>query len=138
MAVGFMVLVGTAAAMGVLVGTIGGAVVWRLRGNLALGGVLTGCAYLLVLIVDHHEDFLWLRAKLTWGVPSMTLAFLICAVSARWLEAHQAPSHVDCFGGVRVQLEHGIPVLAAVQNQPADTACLGAGSRFLSDPSSDE
>ena len=86
-AVGFTILVGTAALIGVVVGAIGGAVVWRLKSNVVSGGVLTACAYLLVLVAEHHEDFQWLRAKLTWGVPSMTLAFLICSISAPWLEA---------------------------------------------------
>jgi hypothetical protein len=61
-AVGFMILVRGAAFIGVVVGAIGGAVVWRLRYSLVVGGILTACAYLLVLIVEHHQDFIWLRA----------------------------------------------------------------------------
>jgi len=38
-AVGFMVLVGTAALLGAVVGAIGGAVTWRVGANLALGVV---------------------------------------------------------------------------------------------------
>lgn len=87
-AAGFLILVGTAAFLGVVVGAIGGAVVWRRRCSLLLGGALTACGYLLVLIAEHHEDFIWLPSKLTWGIPSMTLAFLICSVSASWLESH--------------------------------------------------
>ena len=37
-AVGFLILIGTAALIGVVVGVIGGAVVWRARSNLVLGG----------------------------------------------------------------------------------------------------
>jgi hypothetical protein len=85
-AVGFMVLVGAAAFMGVVVGAIGGAVVWRLGSGLVLGVVLTACAYLLVLIADYHEDFVFLGTKLIWGVPSMTVAFLLSSVFASWLE----------------------------------------------------
>ena len=43
-AVGFLVLIGAAAVLGVLVGAIGGAVAWRLRMNLAVGVALTACA----------------------------------------------------------------------------------------------
>jgi hypothetical protein len=85
-AVGFMVLVGAAAFMGVVVGAIGGAVVWRLGSGLVLGVILTACTYVLVLIADYHEDFVFLRAKLIWGVPSMTVAFLLSSVLASWLE----------------------------------------------------
>jgi hypothetical protein len=86
-AYGFMVMMGAAAFLGVLVGAIGGAVIWRLRINVALGAVLTAGALLLVLIASHHGKLLWLRAELTWGAPSMALAFLICSVSARWIAA---------------------------------------------------
>jgi hypothetical protein len=86
-AVGFMVLIAGASVIGVVVGAIGGAVLWRLRIGVVPGAVLTAGAYLLVLVLEHHEDFIFLRAKLTWGAPSMSLAFLICSVSARWLEA---------------------------------------------------
>jgi len=89
-AVGFMILVAGAAFMGVVVGAIGGAMTWRLRSSLALGGLLTACAFLLVLILEHPQDFLWLRAKLTWGVPATSLTFLICSVSAPWLKARTA------------------------------------------------
>jgi hypothetical protein len=48
-AFGFMILIGAAAVLGVVVGAIGGAVVW--------------------------------------GIPPLSLAFLIASISARWLEA---------------------------------------------------
>ena len=86
-AVGFMILVAAASFIGVVVGAIGGAVIWRLRIGIVLGAVLTAAAYFLVLVLEHHEDFTWLRAKLTWGAPSMVLSFLICSVSAPWLAA---------------------------------------------------
>ena len=89
-AFGFMILIGAAAVLGVVVGAIGGAVVWRVRLNLVLGGLLTAGVFLLVLVADHPGDFLWLRAKLTWGIPPLSLAFLIASISARWLEARTA------------------------------------------------
>jgi hypothetical protein len=89
-AFGFMILIGAAAVLGVVVGAIGGAVVWRARINLVLGGLLTAGAYLLVLVVDYPGDFTFLRAKLTWGAPPLSLAFLIASISARWLEARTA------------------------------------------------
>ena len=86
-AVGFMVMIAAAAVLGVLVGAIGGAVAWRLRMNLVLGGLLTACAFLLVLVVEQHGDVVWLRAKLAWGIPALTVAFLVGSVFARWLDA---------------------------------------------------
>jgi hypothetical protein len=55
--------------------------------NLVLGGLLTACALALVFVAEYPEDRTWLRAKLIWGAPSMTVAFLACTVAARWLEA---------------------------------------------------
>lgn len=85
-----MVMVGAAVLVGFLVGAIGGAIACRLRSNLALGGLLTAGAYLLVLVAERPGDFRWLARELIWGAPSMALAYLICAVSARWLEARTA------------------------------------------------
>jgi ABC-type Mn2+/Zn2+ transport system permease subunit len=55
-----------------------------------LGGLLTACAYLLVLVAERHGDLRGVTRQLIWGAPSMALAFLVCAVSARWLEARTA------------------------------------------------
>ena len=87
-AVGFRVMIAGATVLGIFVGAVGGAVVWRLRIQLALGGLLTALAYLLLLVVEHPGYLGWLRTKLTWGIPSTLLAFLICSISASWLEAH--------------------------------------------------
>jgi len=76
--------------MGVVVGAIGGTVTWRLGGSLVLGGLLTACAYLLALILEHPQDFLWLRAKLAWGIPATSVTFLIGSVVARWLRVRTA------------------------------------------------
>src|SRR6476620_5961638 len=86
-AVGFMILVGTAALLGAVVGAIGGAVTWRVGANLALGALLTAGALLLVLVADGSGSLAWLRPKLTWGAPSMAFTFLVASVSARWLQA---------------------------------------------------
>jgi len=72
------------------VGAIAAAVVWRFRSNLALGGLVTACLLPLVLVAEAYGSVYWLRAKLTWGAPSMALTFLIGSISARWLEAHTA------------------------------------------------
>jgi hypothetical protein len=53
-AVGFMVLVGTAALLGVVVGAIGGAVAWRVRICLPLGGLPTGGALFVVLVAEQN------------------------------------------------------------------------------------
>jgi hypothetical protein len=84
-AAGFMVLVGTAALIGAVVGAIGGAVSWRVGANLALGSLLTAVALLLVLAAEGGVSSSWLRGRLTWGVPSMAFTFLAASVSARWL-----------------------------------------------------
>src|ERR1051325_6792760 len=86
-AVGFMIMIGTAALMGVVVGAIGGAVAWRLGANLAFGGLLTACALLVVLVAEGSGSLVWLRAKIIWAAPSMALAFLIAFLSASWLQA---------------------------------------------------
>jgi hypothetical protein len=85
---GFLVLISTAALVGVVVGAIAGAVVWRFRCNLALGGLVTACLLPLVLVAEAYGSVYWLRAKVIWGAPSTALTFLICSISARWLEAH--------------------------------------------------
>src|SRR5262245_18562256 len=85
-AAGFIVLILTAALMGVIVGAIGGAVVWRLRVNLVLGAVLTAFAFVVTLVAEYPGSF-FLRAKLVWGLPPMLLTFLIASLSARALEA---------------------------------------------------
>ena len=76
--------------MGVVVGAIGGAINWRLGGGLVLGGLLTACAFLLAVVLEHPQDFTWLRAKLTWGIPATSVTFLIGSVSAPWLKARTA------------------------------------------------
>src|SRR5262245_4558014 len=86
-AAGFMVLVGTAALIGAVVGAIGGAVTWRLGANLALGGLLTAVGLLLALLAEGDGSLTWLRPRLTWGVPSMAFTFLLATASARWLQA---------------------------------------------------
>ena len=87
---GFLILIFTAALVGVVVGAIAGAVVWRLRCNLALGGLVTACVFPLVLVAEAYGSIYWLRAKLIWGAPSAALTFLICSITARWLEARTA------------------------------------------------
>ena len=87
---GFLILIFTAALVGVVVGAIAGAVVWRLRCHLVLGGLVTACLLPLALVVEAYGNVYWLRAKLIWGAPSAALTFLICSIAARWLEARTA------------------------------------------------
>jgi hypothetical protein len=87
---GFLLLIFTAALVGVVVGAIAGAVVWRLRCNLALGGLLTACVFPLVLVAEAYGSVSWLRAKLIWGAPAAALTFLICSIAAHWLGARTA------------------------------------------------
>lgn len=83
-AVAFLVSIAATAVTGILVGAIGGAVVWRMRMNLVVGSLLTACAYLLILLADNQR-LLGLRGHLFWGVPSLILGFLMSSVAARWL-----------------------------------------------------
>jgi len=85
---GVMVLIAGAVVTGVLVGAIGGAIVWRLRGNLLLGGFLTLCALVLVLVIDELDNFAWLSSKLTWALPSMIFTFLLASIVARSMAEH--------------------------------------------------
>jgi hypothetical protein len=87
---GFLILIVTAALVGVVVGAIAGAVVWRLRCNLVLGGLVTACVLPLALIAEAYGSVSWLRAKVTWGAPTAALTFLLCAIAARGLEARTA------------------------------------------------
>ena len=89
-AYGFLILLFTAALTGVVVGAIAGAAVWRLRCNLALGALVTACLFPLVLVAEAYGNVYWLHAKLIWGAPPAALTFLICSISARWLEARTA------------------------------------------------
>ena len=86
-AAGFMVMVGAAVVMGLLVGAIGGALAWRVGWNLLLGGLLTTIAFVLVLIAGHPGDQTWLRAELAWGAAPMGMSFLIATIAARGLAA---------------------------------------------------
>ena len=89
-AVGFMVMIGASVVMGILVGAVGGAVVWRTRCNLALGGLLTLFAFALLLVEDHHWKLTWLTPLLSYGAPALVLTFLVGTISAHWLEARTA------------------------------------------------
>ena len=61
---------------------------WRARLHIVLGALLTACAYVLLLIADHHGRLFWLNAELTWGAPILALTFLVGSLSARWLGVH--------------------------------------------------
>lgn len=77
-----------AAVLAVFVGALGGAIVWRARLHIALGALLTACAYVLLLIVDHHGRLFWLTAELNWGAPMLALTFLVGSLAGRWIGAH--------------------------------------------------
>ena len=133
-AVGFMVLVGTAGLIGAVGGAIGGAVTWRLGAGLVLGALLTVAALLLVLVAEGSGSLVWLRAKLAWGVPAMAFTFLLASLSARWLESRsRLPRTGTAVAAFAVALSLGFlslrlfglnrrtPILTAL----AAGACLG-------------
>ena len=84
-AVGFILSIAGAAFIGVLVGALGGAIVWRFRVNIFVGGLLTALAFVLFLIVDDGGRRLLMKAELTWGTPALLLAFLLTSLLAPWL-----------------------------------------------------
>jgi len=89
-AVGFMILIGTAALLGVIVGALGGIVFWRFRINLLRGSLLTALAYVLLLVVESEGRTSWMKAKLVWGAPALMLAFLLASLLAPWLASRMA------------------------------------------------
>ena len=86
-AYGFMVTVAGASVMGVAVGALGAACAWRARIHVVLGAILTGVAYVLLLIADHHGRLFWLSAELVWGAPLLTMAYLVGSLAGRWTAA---------------------------------------------------
>ena len=86
-AYGFMITVAGAAVMGVAVGALGGACVWRARMHIVMGALLTAAVYVLLLIADHHGRTFWLNAELTWGAPMLAMAYLIASLAARLVAA---------------------------------------------------
>lgn len=87
-AAGFLRTIAGATVLAVFVGAVGSACVWRARIHIALGALLTACAYVLLLILDHHGRFFWLHAELTWGAPMLALTFLVGSLAARWIGVH--------------------------------------------------
>ena len=87
-AAGFMFSIAAAAFLGVVVGAIGGAVIWRLRKNIFLGGLLTAGAYVLLLIAENEGRRLWIRGELAWGIPALVVSFLLSSLLARLLSTH--------------------------------------------------
>jgi len=87
-AAGYMVLIVAAAGWGIIIGAISGAIVWRLRINALLGGLITAVAFVLFLMAEHPGDTTWLPSKLLLGMPSLLFGFLVSSLSAQWLGTH--------------------------------------------------
>ena len=82
-AAGFILTIGIAALIGIFVGALGGAVVWRLRVNLVVGGLLTALAFVVLLILENGGRRLTLG--IVWGTPALLMAFLLASLLAPWL-----------------------------------------------------
>lgn len=91
-AAGFQVLIAASAVLGTMVGAIGGAVIWRLRWNVFLGALLTGAAFLLIVVAESPKNFTWLPTRLTWGIPPMMLSYLVASLAGRWLADRFRPA----------------------------------------------
>ena len=73
--------------MGVALGALGGACVWRARIHILVGALLTAAIYVLLLIADHHGRTFWLSAELTWGTPMLAMGYLVSSLAAGWVAA---------------------------------------------------
>ncbi len=89
---GFLILVGSVAIAAFIMGTFGGAIVWKVRGGLALGGLSTVGVYLLASAAIL--GYPWLIAALIFGVPSLILTFLISFIVARHFESRANSHHI--------------------------------------------
>ena len=72
-AAGFEILVATAAMAAVIVGAIGGAIVWRGGNSLTLGGLSAVAVYFLA--ATAFLGFSWLTAAALFGVPPFDTEF---------------------------------------------------------------
>lgn len=86
-AYGFMITIAGAAVMGVALGALGGACVWRARIHILVGALLTAAIYVLLLIADHHGRTFWLNAELMWGAPMLAMGYLVSSLAAGWVAA---------------------------------------------------
>ena len=86
-AYGFMITVAGAAVMGVALGALGGAFVWRARSHILVGALLTAAIYVLLLIADQHGRTFWLSAELMWGAPMLAMGYLVSSLAAGWVAA---------------------------------------------------
>src|SRR5262245_20689280 len=110
-----------AAIVGILFGTVGGIVIWKLRAGLILGTVIVVAAYLVADYADTGLVSMGLTA--TFGLPPLVLALLVCWLTARWLETHArwhsafiALAAIACtlVVGYGYMLLHSFPTLMSV------------------------
>lgn len=85
LAVAAIASIAGAAVLAIIIGAVSGAVAWRVRHGLVLGGLLSIGAYLLVLAIDGGLH--WLRGTAVFGGPPFVLTFLISYLAARYLTA---------------------------------------------------
>jgi len=69
----------------VIVGAIGGAIVWNARAGLAVGGLATAALYFVAAAALGASNF---RALLMVGIPPLLLSFLSGSIAARALAVH--------------------------------------------------
>jgi hypothetical protein len=88
-ATGFVNLVVTTALVALIMGAIGGVLVWRIRSGLALGGLAAVGVYLgaYLLVAAVFLGFPSLALAVLYGIPSLALTFLISFLTVRHLEA---------------------------------------------------
>ena len=69
----------------VIVGAIGGAIVWNARAGLAVGGLATAALYFVAAAALGASNF---RVLLMVGLPPLFLSFLTVSMAARALALH--------------------------------------------------
>ena len=84
-AAGARVMVATAATAAVIVGAIGGAIVWRGGNRLTLGGLSAVAVYFLA--ATDFLGFAFLTLAVIFGIPILVLSFLISYLTARHLKS---------------------------------------------------
>jgi len=96
---GFVILVAYVAMVAIIMGAVGGAIVWKIRGGLTRGSLSTAGIYLLAAV--PIIGFPWLAVALIFGIPLLVLTFLITFLTAHHFET-------------RANLHHILSILAAI------------------------
>ena len=82
---GFMIMATITAMAAVIMGAIGGSIVWRVKSGLALGSLSTMGLYLLPAVA--FLGFPWVAVVVFFGIPPLMLTFLTSFLAGHHLDA---------------------------------------------------